>query len=487
MRQADRMRRGLLTWVTALVLGLGICAGGLGMAAFVSHAQSQAKVTTANGAKIRKEASTSSELVGGAEKGKVLTVISQVQGSDGMTWYQVKSGEITGFVRSDLVEMMGESPAESGEAGESTPATEVTAMEPMGAVVSGDSGKIRDSASSEGQILAEVPLETALTVTGQALDADGRTWYQVSYLSGETTIEGFIRYDYLTLTETPPTPEEPEAPAPTPEAKLYDTVLQDGVWLLVDRSGEEPKGYSVQDLFSGVKNNGELFQESEKTVKNQKIIIIVLVFLLVAAAAGIAFLVYKVRDLMDSAYFSEVERETIRKKRTSSGGSRSGSASGQDRAGARPSGARTSGYSQGAKPSGSAQTQRPAGSAQRPAGTAQGQRPVGQPQGEKSASQGQRPVRTAQAPAGTQGPKLMGTGQPPAAGSGQRAAEPRQEGRRSSGASQRPAGGGQGRKPVGAPQSQRLAPDGGQKSQPKNFMVEDGDDFDYSIVEGEEE
>lgn len=358
-----------------------------------------------------------------------------------------------------------------------------------------------------------------LTVTGQATDADGRTWYQVNCLSGETQIEGFIRYDYVTLaeeltplTEEPAVPEEPEPTAvPEPEPKLYETMLQDGAWLLVDNTGAEPKGYAIDKLFEGVKNNGELVEKSEKTIKNQKVIIIILVFLLVAAAAGIAFLVFKIRDMMDSAYFNEVEKETIRKKKTPSSTQRPGRSGGQERpAGARPAGhgqrpagasqgQRSSGYgqgertgnqgqrpagTQGGRPTGTSQGQRPAGSGQgvRPAGMTQGQRPAGTSQGARltGAPQGQRPVRTMQEPrpAGAEGPRTMGVG-PGSAGNARGQAGAQQGTRRPAGAVQgtgRAADSAQRGGQAQNPRPARPAQANPQKAQPRNFMAEDEDD-----------
>ena len=539
MKKADRIKCRLLTGMVALVLGLGIFGWGFAQAALVSHAESQAKVTAPKGANIRKEASASSAAVGGAENGKILTVISQVQGGDGNIWYQVKSGDITGYIRSDLVEVSeGSVPSEGGEGGNGegggTAPADIVAVNPINATVSGESGRIRDSASSEGQIIAEAAAGTMLTVTGQATDADGRTWYLVNFLSEETQVEGFIRYDYVTLSGdlTPLTgdPVAPEASAeptaePEPEAKLYDTVLQDGSWLLVDYTGAEPRGYAIQKLFEGVTGNAQMLEESEKTVKNQKIIIIILVFLLVAAAAGIAFLVFKVRDMMDSAYFNEVEKETMRKKKRSGDreGQKTGHNAGQERTSERPAGARSSGYSQGQRPSGqgertgaqgqrsaassqgqqrpagSVRGQRPTGSGQgaRPAGTAQGQqRPAGSVQSQRPAGapQGQRPVRTLQEPrpAGAEGPRPMGTA-PGAAGGGQ--GQRPAPGTAGSNQGQRPASAQPGtRRPAGASQGSRsaepvqrssAAPNARparpaqvnpQKSQSRNFMAEDDED-----------
>lgn len=165
MKNRNGMRYRFLLGMAAFILGLGIFGCGFVMSGMVSHAETQAKVTSPKGANLRKEASTSSDRVGGAENGTVLPVLSQVQGSDGKTWYQVKSGDVTGYIREDLVEVSDSgtaAPSEGGEAGgeggEQTPPPAVTAVNPVSATVSQESGKIRDSASSDGQILQEVPI-----------------------------------------------------------------------------------------------------------------------------------------------------------------------------------------------------------------------------------------------------------------------------------------------------------------------------------------
>ena len=112
-------------------------------------------------------------------------------------------------------------------------------------------------------------------------------------------MDGFIRSDFVTLsedltplTEEPPVPEKPTDPEPEApdESAPYEVRLQDGEWLLVVKEAGEDEypqvgGYPIDELFSSSKNNAELVEKSEKTVKNQKIIIIVLVFLLVAVRA----------------------------------------------------------------------------------------------------------------------------------------------------------------------------------------------------------
>ena len=83
-----------------LVLGAGLFAENL---AFVSHAESAAKVT-ASSAKSRKSADSSSEVIGSAAKDKTISIKSQTKGADGYTWYEVYVDANTlGYIRSDLV------------------------------------------------------------------------------------------------------------------------------------------------------------------------------------------------------------------------------------------------------------------------------------------------------------------------------------------------------------------------------------------------
>lgn len=514
MRRAKELRRRLLGGALALVLAIGIFAVGFYGTPLTGYAAGQAKVTAPTGAKIRERADTASTMVGGAEKDKVITVLGQTQGADGYTWYQVQVNEnTTGYIRADLVEVSGDIPAvgaDGGEGeggGEAAPPVEVTQVNPVSATVSGDGVEIRDTASLAGQVLGTVPGETAITITGYVTDADGTTWYQVSYISGETQVDGFLlsdncvpSADLTPLGQEPPEVTEPEPPA-APEPAPYELIEKDGEWLIVDNVNDPGNGYSVKDLFQNAKANVEAFQKSEATVKNQKIIIIVLVFLLVAAVAGIAFLVFKIREMMDSAYFNQVENETLRRKNASGGQSRKpamhtvGPKESQPRtSGARPAGGTGrpagSGGQRSSAAGRAAGEQRPASAtsrmgAEQRAGGAQGQRPAGRSAGARpvGGAAGQRPVGSAQSarPTGTPGQRNAG-GDPRSARVDSRGA----------GTAQRP-GGAQGQRPVGAQSARRpegvsgRAPQGArpgqnaQKSQPKNFMADD-DEFDFEFL-----
>lgn len=448
-----------------LVLALSLFGGDFSI---VSHAESAGRVSYSKGANVRSSPSTSSSTLTSFAQNTVVSIRSQVQGSDGNIWYEVWiDADSLGYIRSDLVEITDgttpptstatTTPQEPSNTNQSQ--AEVMAVNPVSAVVAGGSTggvRVRSNASTSSQIVANVQNNLALTVTGQAnsLDGDGKIWYQVNYLADGVEVSGFIRSDYVQLSgeltpytepstdpepERQPNPDEGTEPEQPPQVtKEYDTVFQDGVWYLSTPEG----GYDIKDLFDKVNEYAKMYEESEKSVKTQKVVIVILVFLLVAAAGAVGFLLFKIKDMMDTAYFSQVESETLRRR---SQGGRVMPTVGADKKGA----------PQGQRPAGAPQGQRPAGApqGQRPSGAAQGQKPAGAGQGQKSAGapQGQRP-----------------TGAPQ---------------------SQKATGAPQGQKPSGAPQGQKPAAPQGQgmsRPQPKNFMAEE-DEFEFEFLNAENE
>ncbi|MCM1100635.1 MAG: SH3 domain-containing protein [Clostridium sp.] len=419
----------------------------------VGRADSTGRVTAPSGAKIRAEASTTSESVGSAEADSEWSVKGQVTASDGYTWYQVSVDGRTGYIRSDLMTITdGSTPASVGgsttttpAAGGSTPTTStpdevlvaVTEVEPVSASVYGSSPvRVRQNASTTSRIVATAQGGAALTVTGTATGTDGNEWRRVKFTSGSSEVEGFIRADYVTLSgeltpagtgETPTVEPQPDVETPTvPEdTKDWDTFYEGDKWHLYDNV--ENKSYDIEQIFESVSTNVNTLNDMLSKNKTQQIIIVILIILLIGLAGVISFLIFKLRDMADSAYFNEVERETTRRRTAdrpverSQGGQRT--SGGQRPAGQRPAGSG----------SGTGNGQRPAG--QRPAGNSNGngQRPAGQrPAGTGSgAGNGQRPAGSGNG---------NGNGQRPAGGNGQRAAGSGS----GTGNGQRPAGSGNG-------------------------------------------
>lgn len=472
VRERLGIRKGVLT--LALVMLLALFGDGF---AIVSHAESQGKVT-ASSVNIRKEPSTSSEVVGSTEKDKVIDIINQVTGSDGKIWYQTfVNSETLGYIRSDMVEIIDgttpptvvdpTTPANTDPV-DTTPPGNVEALNPVSATVKGgNSVRIRSSASTStsNNIVTTVSNGLVLTVTGRCTDSNGKVWYKVNFSDNGSEVEGFIRYDYVTISEEltpyveepvvdePPVEADPEPVDPEPVVnKAFDTALIDGDWYLLDY--ENNRQQKIQELYETVENNSEALKAEYKKAESEKVIIIILIFLLVAAASGIAMLIFKIKDMSDDAYFSQVERETLRRRgevKAQGGSQKVTHTVGPDKpASGRPAGTRPSGVSQGQKPSGASQGQKPSGApqSQKPTGAHQGQKPTGaRPSG---APQGQKPSGVSQ---------------------GQRTAGQRpSEASRESGSAERQ--GTSGQKPA----------QGQQGWQSKNFMSEDDDEFEFGFL-----
>lgn len=271
-------------------------------------------------AKIRKEASTSSEALASVESGDKLSIKAKTTGADGNVWYQVfVNADTLGFVRSDILGDVEGTVAElqvaSSQTGEngaqsdtSAQSAEVEEMPSQSAVVSGGDVNVRSGASTSSSKVTTAKNGTAITVTGKASGADGKTWYQVSFIADGKEVAGFIREDYVELgeiIETAPEQEEAgeeEETAEEPEEILnkdYETVLEtkeDGsqVWYLYDYPNNEK--YPVSKLIEAAKGNSEVDESMEKQLKQQKIVIIVLVVLLVVMVLGLTLLIFKMRE-----------------------------------------------------------------------------------------------------------------------------------------------------------------------------------------------
>lgn len=318
MRKTRELR---MEWAGALVVLTLLLVMLIGLSvkpfAIVSHAESQGTVSVAS-ATIRKDADKNSEALGSATQGQSVTINGEVTGSDGMVWYQVVANNVNGYIRSDLVQK-----AEGGDPGTAAPSVTVEAVQPQSATVVGEQVRIRQDASDGSAIVTTVQSDVVLTVTGRATASDNSLWYQVTFIDNGADVTGFVREDFITLGGelVPVGAQDPAGGEQQPSGdtndgtstqKPYDVQLVDGDWHFMNYETNEH--YKVEDLLLAATENGKLYEESLKTIKGQKIGIIVLVILLVAAVLGLIKLFFKVKDVMDEAYFTAVEKETIRER-----------------------------------------------------------------------------------------------------------------------------------------------------------------------------
>lgn len=327
MRNTNRVRKETWIWYSAVALVLAVmmmvfCNG----LSFISSA-AEGKVT-GNSVRIRKEASTSSDVVGSASSGETLSINSEVQGSDGKIWYQITKDGVTGYIRSDLMQKT------ESTGGDTTltvnPSVTVTNVNPVeGTITGGSQVRVRTDASTEsGGIITYVGNGTKVTVKGQANGTDGKVWYLVIFNGSNGTVEGFIRSDYVNVsgeltpvdTSTPPegegpTTQPPVEPEQPEQKKQYDTRLSDdGIWYLQDYTKDPGEEWDIVKLIGEYKANAAELISEKGTVKTQKIVIIILVVFLIGAVLIATLLYFKVKDVTDEAYFAAVEKETLRER-----------------------------------------------------------------------------------------------------------------------------------------------------------------------------
>lgn len=482
-----------MKYIMSRIKGLGMAALGVvfAVAIFVMMnmevlAQAEGTVT-ADSAKIRSEASTSSNAVSSVKKGDKLTITEETTGSDGMVWYKVfVDADTLGYIRSDLIKK-GEGSISQGT---STSTVAVTPITQQSATVTGNNVRVRDNAGTSGSIVTTIQDGTVITLTGEATGSDGKKWYEVSFNSGTNTVTGFIRSDFIQIDESAVVPEEtpqtsvdenttqteeqpveeateempneeivPEEPAVSQDYEVVYKQDTEGEYHWYLNNYIEGKGYKVAELLDAQEANAEYLAECAKTINNQKMIIAVLAILLAALLIIITLMTFKIRDY---AYEEEEERGKYEERAARPQ---------RPAAGQRPASQRAAGEGQ----------RRPA--AQKPAG----QRPVAEgqrrPAAQKPASQ--RPMGEGQPRPAAQRPasqRPMGEGQPRptaqkpvsqrATEEGQRRPAPQKQ------ASQKPAA----ETPVRRerPAQKVTVTDNGWKS--KNFLTEDDDEFEFEFL-----
>lgn len=492
MRKINDLRKKFIRFAGMSVMVLA-CVAMLSLTAYAAEGK-----VTASAAKIRKDASTSSEALGTATKDQKFTINGEKTGADGKIWYEVAlEGNKTGYIRSDLMEKTGDTAPEVTIA----PTVPVEDVQPVSAKIVGNTVRVRSDASTQGSIIANVLKDTVVTVNGRAQDSQNKTWYRVSYSSDAGEVTGFIRYDFLDISgEVKPIEKEPVVtpPANDPQTNPEDTtttttpptvngkyyvIEKDGEWFLVDSDAEFK--YNAESLINAALENPKLIESKDKKIKSQSAWILILVILVLALAAVAGFLFYKMREVMNDAYFAAVEKETLRQRQGQKANNPTnvnrnknvmhtvGTGAPKSGTQARPAGAGAN-RPAGAKPAGAGQ-QRPAGSAPQtvkvsnPADTRAPKAPV-----QQKTVNGQKPVSGQQRPANPQGRPV--NGQPKPANQAQpKPATPVQE------------------KPV-VPTPKTVAQKPAQETnkqtwQSKNFAADDDDEFEFEFLnwDGSEE
>lgn len=316
--------RGRLVGYAVTMLTVCICFVMFSVTAFAAEGK-----VTASAAKIRKEASTGSEAIGSAANGQKFTITGETTGSDGKVWYQITfDGNKTGYIRSDLMEKSGETATQTPSTNVA-PSADVEKVQPVSAKITGATVRVRSAATTEGStIIANVVKDSVVTITGRAKDNQNKTWYLVSFSSDTGEVTGYIREDFLSVSGTisplenvlvEEDPVETDKPVTEPEPTQkpvitdpYYLVEDNGEWFLVDKEGGYQ--YGAESLIDAALNNPKVFEEYSTKIKSQKAWIMILVILVAALGIAVTMLFLKLREVMDEAYFTAIEKETIRQR-----------------------------------------------------------------------------------------------------------------------------------------------------------------------------
>ena len=305
----------------------------------VTLAAGTAKVV-ANSGNIRESADADSKVLASVKKDAMMDVIASKTDSDGYTWYKVwVNSEQTGYIRSDLVTVSGTISAETTNNNStnnggtqtvvgSNNSTEtqttdaavvnVSATDVATAKATADV-RVRKGAGTSFDVAGQAKNGTEVTVSGVAVDGEGKNWYQVSFNESNKTVNGFIREDFLeVLSHVEPEVEEPVVEEPVVEEPVienqdyYLKYMQNDQgemdWFLFDNiQGTSQSLTKILDVVEQVKNN-EL--EEAKQLSNMRLIVIALVVVAGILIIVITVLIFKLRDAYEYEYEDDEEDET---------------------------------------------------------------------------------------------------------------------------------------------------------------------------------
>ena len=180
----------------------------------------QGTVKAASG-RVRKDASTSSDVAFCVTGNETVAILGSVKGSDGNTWYQIAVGTSTGYIRSDLVTKSDKkitvsdslAPAKAQESSSSTAKTTTTTTTSASAtssssqsssatagvgVIKGTDVRLRKEASTSSGIASVLEIGTVVKILAEGKASDGQTWYHVSV----NNLSGFVRGDLVNKVDT---------------------------------------------------------------------------------------------------------------------------------------------------------------------------------------------------------------------------------------------------------------------------------------------
>ncbi len=316
------------------------------------YAQGKATVKVASGL-IREKANPTSTVLASIKQNDSLDVIAQTTGTDGYTWYKVfVDAERKGYVRSDLVNVEGTIPTESESVVDSTASANTDSSDSTTTTV-GSGGNVTvvgsnnetstsegggDQTPAAGQVtpsqvatarvkeqvnvragagtgynkVTSAAVDTQVNVSGQAMDTENNLWYQVTYTTGDKTVNGYIREDFLEVLEMvveEPVVEDPPVEEPVVQEPVnQDYMLQyqdDGSgqmdWYLINNI--EGTSQNLNDLLEAVRLAQENTEIENDQAGTMKIVIAILAVALVILVVAVTLLLFKLKDSYE--YYEE--------------------------------------------------------------------------------------------------------------------------------------------------------------------------------------
>lgn len=195
MENTKRFSIRLKLIVTALMLFL-ICLVYHGVTTSMAYTAKNATIN-GNGVRIRKSP-VNGGVIASLNKNHAVKIVNEKKGSDKKVWYNVtftySKASKNGWVRSDLVKV------KSSASKPSTSKPSTTAMNKSGKV-KGSGVNVRKSAV-KGAVVCKVNKNLAVKITKQTKGSDKKTWYYITFKLGSANKAGWIRSDYVTITNT---------------------------------------------------------------------------------------------------------------------------------------------------------------------------------------------------------------------------------------------------------------------------------------------
>ena len=292
---------------------------------------------TGSTVKVRKEASTETELVASVRQGDKVDVVDAITGADGKVWYKIMiSATDYGYIRSDLVALEGGEQAPSNNnttttTEEDTP-TEITPMDEQKGHTSTNNVKVRKQATTNSAEVDRLNQDQIFIISGSAKAADGKTWYYVSYVDGGASKQGFIRSDLVKIMEPEEGEEEvpeeeivvpeeeevrPNIPMPLVNYEAVYTPDENGnyVWYLYDKTAGQR--YKIDQFLNATKEKQAEVDELTSENFGLRLGLIISICLLIMLGVAIAFYVFKMREEAEDEGTTKGSRRVVARPQNS--------------------------------------------------------------------------------------------------------------------------------------------------------------------------